>query len=181
MISLSTADASMESLRTKIYTVSSTADMQVSYHYPFANDANSVIKSWVLPLSQGYHVRIHKVSLSQKYRVSEGGFCVGVTDDGVEFDGGAITYGTTVSSIEVVSSVPVKLGPRTIHPGMHNLCPLAYYPTWRTEDLLEAGEYIFVSTVFFSTEEKPEDKPRIAIEGNTVTVSFDGNAKKIEL
>ena len=181
MISLSTADASMESLRTKIYTVSSTADMQVSYHYPFANDKDSVIKSWVLPLSQGYHVRIHKVKLGQSYRVSEGGYCVGVTDDGVQFEGGTVTYGNTVSSLEVVSSVPVKLGPRTIHPGMHNLSPLAYYPVWRTENMLEAGEYIFVSTVFFSTDERPADKPHILINENSVTVSFDGSTKTVEL
>ena len=180
MISLSTRDASMESLRTKIYTVSSASDLQVSYHYPFANDPESVIKTWVLPLSQGYHVRIHKVSLGREYRVSEGGFCIGVTDDNVQFEQSKITYGNTVSSIEVVSDVPVKLSSRPAHPGMHNLSPLAYYPVWRTEPLAR-GEYLFVSTVFFSTKEMPQSKPEIAIEGNAVTVRFGDFKKTVTL
>jgi hypothetical protein len=171
----------MESLRTKIYTVNSSPEQLVSFHYPFANDAESVIKTWVLPLSSGYHVRIHKVSLGQKYRVSEGGFCIGVTDDNVRFDKGTITYGNTVSSIEVMSDVPVKQGSRTIHPGMHNLSPLAYYPVWHTENVLEAGEYLFVSTVFFSTCDKPEEKPEIKIDGNTVTVSFNRTVREVKL
>ena len=181
MISLSTADASMESLRTKIYTVSSSPEQQVSYHYPFANDDGSVIKTWVLPLSYGYHVRIHKVTLAQKYRVTEGGFCIGVTDDNVQFDGGVITYGNTVSSIEVISDVPVTLGSRTIHPGMHNMSPLAYYPVWSTENMLDTGEYLFVSTLFFSTANKPQSKPEIRINNDTVTVEFNGMEKEVKL
>ncbi len=181
MISLSTKDASMESLRTRIYTLSSTPDMQVSCHYPFANDAESKITTWVLPLSKGYHVRIHKVVLGQKYRVSEGGFCVGVTDDGVQFDGARITYGDTISEINVVSDVPTVLSTRTIHPGMHNLSPLAYYPIWTTGEMLEAGEYRFVTTVFFSTGEKPGGKPEIRMEENAVTVTFDGITKTVTL
>jgi hypothetical protein len=181
MISLSTEDASMESLRTKIYNVSSSRDMQVSYHYPFANDRNSVIKTWVIPLAEGYHVRIHKVNIGQKYRVSEGGFCIGVTDDNIQFEGGDITYGNTVSSIEVLADVPVILGARTIHPGMHNLSPLAYYPMWSTQDLLDAGEYLFVSTVFFSTDVKPQNKPEIKVENGTVKIEFHGVVKEVTL
>lgn len=181
MISLSTEDASMESMRTRIYPLSDESGVQCSYHYPFANDSASVIKTWVLPLSQGYHVRIHKVILGQAYRVREGGFCIGVTDDNVQFDGGRITYGQALSSIDVISDVPVILGSRTIHPGMHNLRPLAYYPTWTTENMLEAGEYLFVSTVFFSTDRRPESSPEITVDGEGVTVRFENVTKKVKL
>jgi len=181
MISLSTKDASMASLRTKIYTVSSSPTLQVSYHYPFANDPDSMIKTWVLPLSQGYHVRIHKVTLGHEYRVSEGGFCIGVSDDNVQLDPGKVTYGNTVSSIEVLSNAPVKLGTRTPHPGMHNLRPLAHYPMWSTKQPLSPGEYVFVSTVFFSTEKAPEIKPDVQLDGNTVTVCFGEHTQTISL
>ena len=171
----------MASLRTKIYTVSSSPTLQVSYHYPFANDPDSMIKTWVLPLSQGYHVRIHKVTLGHEYRVSEGGFCIGVSDDNVQLDPGKVTYGNTVSSIEVLSNEPVKLGTRTPHPGMHNLCPLAHYPMWSTKQPLSPGEYVFVSTVFFSTEKAPEIKPDVQLDGNTVTVCFGEHTQTISL
>lgn len=181
MISLSTEDKSLESLRTKIYTVSSSPSLQVSYHYPFANDPQSVIKTWVLPLSKGYHVRIHKVTLSQEYRVSEGGFCVGTLNDNVRLEKGQITCGDTVSSIDVIASVPVKLGTKAIHPGMHNLKPLAYYPIWTTDSTLPAGEYVFISTVFFSTKEMPAEKPSIEREGNRIRVSFGSFTQTINL
>ena len=181
MISLSTEDKSLESLRTKIYTVSSSPSLQVSYHYPFANDPQSVIKTWVLPLSKGYHVRIHKVTLSQEYRVSEGGFCVGTLNDNVRLEKGQITCGDTVSSIDVIASVPVKLGTKAIHPGMHNLKPLAYYPIWTTDSTLPAGEYVFISTVFFSTKEMPTEKPSIEHEGDRIRVSFGSFTQTINL
>lgn len=113
--------------------------------------------------------------------MTEGGFCVGVTDDNVQFEQGKIFYGDTLSSIEVISEFPVTLGSRTIHPGMHNMSPLAYYPVWATENMLEAGEYLFVSTVFFSTENKPQSKPEIRIENNTVIVEFNGAVKEVTL
>lgn len=181
MISLSTADGTLESLRCRIFTVESSKDLLVSYHYPFSNDKDSIIKTWVLPLSSGYHVRIHKVRLGREYRVSEGGFCVGVSDDGAALEKNRITYGGTVSSIEVVSDVPVKYVTRTAHPGMHNLRPLAYYPVWSTERILKPGEYTFISTVFFSTGKLPSDKPEICREGENVTVTFGGQAKTVSL
>jgi len=181
MISLSTKDVSMESLRGKIYTVHSTSEVQESYHYPFANDPDSVIRTWVLPLTEGYHVRVHKVTLGQSYRVSEGGFCVGVMDDGWVFDEGKLTYGNTVSTVEVVSDVPVQYRLRTIHPGMHNLRPLAHYPIWRTKNVLEKGEYVFATTVFFSTDKQPTKKPEVKIAGNTVTVKFGDKIQTVEV
>ena len=94
-----------------------------------------------------------------------------ITPDGVQFDGARITYGDTISEISVVSDVPTVLSTRTIHPGMHNLRPHAYYPAWRTAEL-PAGTYLFATTVFFSTKEKPQVAPEVKIDGNTVTVRF---------
>ncbi|MBQ8357142.1 MAG: DUF2264 domain-containing protein [Clostridia bacterium] len=180
MITLSTPDKSMTSLRGKIYTVSSTKELLISYHIPFSNDPETRITTWTLPLSKGYHVRIHKVELARPYEIREGGFCIGVTDDSWRYENGRLCYGNAVSSIRVVSDTESKFELQKIHPGMHNLRPMAYYPTWKTKELPK-GSYIFATTVFFSTDKIPQEEPRVTLSGNTVTVGFAGKNQTVSV
>lgn len=180
MISLSTPDKSMISHRAKIYTIESSKEMQVSYQIPFVNDPETKITTWVLPLSKGYHVRIHKVNISQGniYKIGEGGFCIGVLDDSYRFCDGILQYKNMVSKIKVVSPCETKYVCERPHTGMHNLRPLAFYPKWSTTGVLEKGEYIFASIVFFSTDKMPEEKPEVKIKDHVVEVEF-GNCHKV--
>ena len=181
MISLCTDDMTMASLRGKINTVSSSKDLLVSYHIPFSNDPQTRITTYLLPLYNGYHVRVQKVELSRPYIVREGGFSIGTLDDGYTFSAGRLSYKGAVSEISVVSNCETRYELQKIHPGMHNLCPLAYYPNWRTKSELNSGEYIFVTSVFFSDTKEPTERPEVKIEGSVVTVTFDGKVKKIEV
>ena len=181
MISLCTDDMTMASLRGKIYTVSSAKDLLVSYHIPFSNDPETRVTTYILPLSQGYHVRVQKVELSRPYIVREGGFSIGTLDDDYTFSSGRLYYKGAVSEISVVSNCETCYELQKIHPGMHNLCPLAYYPNWRTKGELKRGEYIFATSVFFSDAKEPAERPEIKIEGSIVTVAFRGNVKKIDV
>ena len=180
MISLYTPGLVMTSLRGKIYTVESSKECLVSYHIPFDNDPETSIKTWTLPLSKGYHVRIHKVTLSRPYGVREGGFCIGVTDDSSQYRDGILTYGSTVSKIRVISNCETKLELQRIHPGMHNLRPLALFPTWKSK-ILPAGEYLFATTVFFSTDKQPAEEPNVTLSESSVTVRFDGNETTVHV
>lgn len=180
MISLYTSDMSMTSLRGRINTVSTEKDLLVSYHIPFANDPDTRITTWVLPLSKGYHVRIHKVELSRPYGIREGGFCIGVTDDSSGYQDGVLTWGNAVSRIKVVSDCPTVYELQKIHPGMHNLRPHAYYPSWKTKEL-PAGTYIFATTVFFSDRKKPIEEPEITLNNTTATVRFGGYEKTVRV
>ncbi len=174
MISLCTDDLAMASLRGKIFTVSSSKELLTSYHIPFSNDPETRVTTYTVPLSNGYHVRIQKVKLSRPYTVREGGFCIGTESDAYTYENGALRYGSLLSSIEVVSKCETEYELQIIHPGMHNLRPLAYYPTWKTKGALEKGEYVFATTVFFSSEKVPMEKPSISVDGRTVTVSYNG-------
>ena len=178
MISLYTPGQTMTSLRGKIHTVESSKECLISYHIPFDNDPETTIKTWILPLSQGYHVRVHRVTLSRPYGVREGGFSIGVTDDAIQSRNGTLIYGNTVSRINVVASADTKFDLQRIHPGMHNLRPHAYYPTWKTKTL-PAGEYVFATTVFFSTDKHPKEEPTVLLQDNTVTVRFGDYEKTI--
>ncbi len=181
MISLCTEDMSMSSLRGKIYTVSSDKELLVSYHYPFSNDTETCITTYLLPLSKGYHVRIHKVELSRPYQVREGGFCIGIVDDAYKYENGNMTYKNSLSKIKVTSNCDTVFELQKIHPGMHNLRPLAYYPTWKTRGLLDKGEYIFATTVFFSDGLIPADEPIVEINGSKVTVRFEDYTKVVDV
>lgn len=178
MISIFSADHTMFSLRGKINTISSSKEMLVSSHVPFVNDPESTITSYVIPLSKGYHVRIHKVILSRAYQVQEGGFCIGTVDDSHRFKDGVLCYKNMISGIDCVSNVKVVKKLERAVPGMHNLRPMAYYPAYETEEL-KKGEYIFASSVFFTTDKVPETKPIVTIENNQVTVEFEDYKKTI--
>ena len=177
MISLATEDMLMTSLRGRVNTVYSSKELLVSYHIPFTNDPETKITTYTVPLTEGYHVRVHKVELSRPYIVREGGFTIGMTDDSYNYDGGVLTYGDTVSRVRVFSDTKTSYRLERIHPGMHNLRPHAYYPTWTTGDSLSAGTYIFATSVFFSTEKSPANHPEIEIEGTRVKIKY-GNYEK---
>ena len=181
MISLCTEDLSMASLRGKICTLYSDKELLVSYHIPFSNDPDTKITTYLLPLSKGYHARVHKVELSRPYQVREGGFCIGTLDDAYKYSKGTLCYKGALSKISVVSNCQTVSELQKIHPGMHNLCPMAYYPTWKTAGLLGAGEYIFATSVFFSDGKIPADEPIIKIEGASVSVSFGDYQKILDL
>ncbi|MBQ6824596.1 MAG: DUF2264 domain-containing protein [Clostridia bacterium] len=181
MISLATEDLSMTSLRTKIIPLYADKTQLVSCHLPFANDPQTAIVSYTVPLSKGYHVRIHQVRLSQPYIIREGGFCIGTTDDERTFAAGCLTIRNTVSKIEVVSNTETAYRLERIHPGMHNLRPLAYYPSWTTGIPVPAGEYLFVTTVLFTDHKIPQEKPLIQINGNIVLITFGGERHTVDL
>ena len=77
-----------------------------------------------------------------------------------------------------INDTETKFELQKIHPGMHNLRPHAYYPAWRTAEL-PAGTYLFATTVFFSTKEKPQAAPEVRIDGNTVTVRFGDTERTV--
>ncbi len=181
MISLWTEDASMQSLRGRINTVSSDKELLVSYHIPFSNDQKTRIMTYLVPLSKGYHVRIQKVELNNPYQVREGGFCIGVVDDAYDYSDGCLTWKNYISKISVTSDIKTVFELQTIHPGMHNLCPLAFYPTWKTRNVLLPGEYIFATTVFFSNDKIPANEPIVEIDGSRVTVKFEDYTKVVDI
>jgi hypothetical protein len=178
MISLYTPDGTMASHRRRIYNRGIVDGVLISEHIPFSNDSGTVIKSWVLPLADGFHVRVHRVTLKQPYIVVEGGFSVGFSDDGFTADENRIVYGNMLSVIYAEADIPVKYTYKRIHPGLHLLKPQAYYPSYTT-GVLEEGTYVFVSTVGFFTDGKEGERPEISRENNIITVRQKGIVRKI--
>ena len=152
----------------------------ISTHTPFSNDSETKIKSYVLPLKDGWHLRVHKVSLSQPYFVYEGGFSVGIRDDGFIVDQNSIAYGQVQSQIIVKSNLPTSYDIHRIHPGMHLLQPQALYPVYKTE-CLEKGEYIFATLVCFTTNGKKQNPPKVAVSDNKITVTYGEFEKTIKI
>lgn len=117
MISLYTPDGRMASHRQEIQTIRTTAEVLVSRQIPFSNDPGTKIVTWLLPLTDGYHVRIHKLLLSQSYRVVEGGFSIPLRDDGFTAENGVVRYGRQISRIDAwgerIGSVSGCAGART--------------------------------------------------------------------
>lgn len=169
MIGLCTPDGSMTSHRKEILDYSTQDGVMISTHIPFANDKNTKIKTYLLPLAEGWHLRVHKVTLSQEYIVCEGGYSVGVRDDAYMTSGNSIVYGNKKSTIISLSDVKSKYSVHSIQPGMHLLQPQALYPTYATEPL-DKGEYLFATLVCFTTDGKEQIAPEIKINGNTFTV-----------
>jgi len=181
MISLYTTDGRMASHRQYINTVSNDPEHLVSWHTPFSNDPETVITTHVLPLDDGYHVRVHKVELSGEYIVLEGGFSVGVLDDNFFVGKGEVRCEKQVSTIDVTATVNCTLTNEASHPGMHLLKPRAFYPCYKT-GALNKGTYYFAATVYYSTDgKKEEQKPEINIENGIVTVSYNGKTKTVDL
>lgn len=147
MISLMTPDKSMVSHRLGFTDLGYEDGVLHSVHVPFANDPGTVIESRVIPMG-GVHVRVHKVTLSQPYYVREGGFSLSRWDDycpkEVLGDIVRVENHEYASVMKAAGSVPVQLSCGEPQAGFHLYGPLAAYPMYTTE-LLEAGEYTFVS------------------------------------
>lgn len=180
MITLYTPDGRMSSHRQEIHTISTDADCMVSWHRPFSNDENTVIKSWVIPLEEGFHVRVHEVKLSQRYIVLEGGFSVGVTDDAFDAGAGFVRRDNEISMISVTADVPANLESEAAHPGMHTLKPRSIYPCYRT-NVLPAGRYRFATTVYYATDGIVEEFPKVQLTDEGVQIRFEGTSRSIAL
>lgn len=182
MISLSTEDCTMFSARAGFCDLGIHDGVLVSEHIPFANDKESVIKTWILPLGGGYHIRAHRVTLRGRYRVLEGGFCCGYFNDNNTFtvnENGAC-YKTSVglcSRMYSLSNTHLSYELRKHHPGMHIIAPQSGYPIFKT-DVLDPGTYYFASVFGFMTE---ESIPEIMLENKTVYIKYKNTERIIEL
>ena len=182
MISLATRDGTMVSHRGRIIDPAYDDGIFTSSHVPFANDEETKIKTWLIPLRDGYHVRIHKVKLSREYSVTEGGFSVGVWSDEYSYSDAkhAVSYGDFVSMVDTVSNIPVKYYLAETQPGMYSHKPYAVVPCYRTATLA-AGEYVFATSVGFSTDGSLSAPPTITLGDDIVTVSFGDIHKTVSL
>ena len=167
----------------------------MSRHRPFSNDAHTRITTCLLPLGKGYHLRAHRVELSQRYRVVEGGFSVGRWNDRevstAAGDWTAIASDAGYSWMCTYTPELVELGARPIHPGMHLYFPMAKYPCFSTRTELDEGVYIFISCFFYSS--RPErwsgadirdHAPQVrflAEDRSKFCVVFDGEEFMLEL
>jgi len=179
MISLYTPDGTMVSHRKRILDGEIVDGVMISKHIPFANDPQTYIKTWMIPLADGWHVRVQKVVLAQPYIVNEGGFSIGVRDDSYKMNGNILTYKNYISKVETVATCDFDYGIARTQPGMHLLSPQALYPAYATK-VLDKGEYIFASAFYFTTDGKDEPSPDITIEGSTVTVRQADMNKAVE-
>ncbi len=169
MISLVTPNGRMASERSEIITLSTSEQLLVSRHLPFANDKETVITSYVVPLSGGWHVRVHKVKLSQPYIIKEGGFAVGTNDDDYIAYGNTVSKGKKLSKIEALFGGEISYTPSAVHPGMHLLNPQAVYPSYKTQ-VLEIGEYVIGCKVLYTSTGKVGETPDVIINNQRVTV-----------
>ena len=180
MISLYTPDGRMVSHRKKIEDNHIRDGLMISTHTPFSNDAATKIKTYLLPLKNGWHLRVHKVSLSQPYIVCEGGYSVGIRDDGFKTFENSVVYGNIKSQIIVKSEVETKYDIHRIHPGMHLLQPQAMYPVYKTE-ILPKGEYIFATLVCFTTDGREHTMPDVKIDGENISLNQNGKIINIKV
>ena len=180
MISLYSPDGTMVSHRKRILDGQIVDGVMISRHIPFSNDPGTYIKTWLIPLADGWHARIQKVVLAQSYKVNEGGFAIGVRDDSYKMNNNVLTYKNYISKVETVATCDFYYIIATTQPGMHLLSPQALYPAYMTKDL-DKGEYIFASAFYFTTDGKEEKSPEIVIDGNTVTVKQGDNVRVINV
>ena len=177
-ITLQTWDALMASRRCTVVDEGIVDGFLVSSHTPFSNDKNSIIKSWVLPLGDGFHVRAHKVTLASEYNVIEGGMSIGTFTDGNVIDSKPdyISYSDgkgQFSKMHTVSDAPFNYSIRYHMPGLHIMAPGSGYPSYTTK-ILSPGTYHFASVFFYTTEETDVKMPEICLNGNVLTVNYKG-------
>ena len=179
MISLATKNMEMVSHRQAINDIGYEDGIMFSTHTPFANDPATTIKTWLIPLWSGFHVRVHKVKLNSPYIIREGSFSVGIDSDAFNTDvlAHTATFGKHVSYIDTVSDVPVKYIIMRAHPGMNSHKPHCLIPIYSTE-LLEPGEYVFATTLCFTTDGVIENNPVVSVKDGVVTVE-QGDIKKV--
>lgn len=60
----------------------------LSTHTPFSNDPGTTIKTVVVPLGGGCHLRVHLLTLSQPYKFTDGGFSIGYNSDRCSYSDG---------------------------------------------------------------------------------------------
>lgn len=182
MISLSTPDGYMRSHRMRINNSRYENGVFYSEHTPFSNDPATVIKTHIIPLRLGYHVRVHKVILAQAYSVREGAFAIGLDADNFVWcaERHTFSFGEQISSIDTVSTVPVRYTFAETHPGMHSHKPFAMVPCYCT-GVLPSGEYIFATTVGFSTDGVLDGAPTVTLKEGAVTVCQGDFVKVLEV
>ncbi len=157
MISLMTKDKLLTSHRAMFKDLGEKNGVFYSEHVPFSNDKFSKIKTALLPLDFGFHLRAHKVKLAKKYVILEGGFSVGKKiDEETVFKGNnwmSVAADGGTSLIYSYLSDEINFQVRKIHPDAHILYPLAIYPAYVSAAELDKGEYLFIS-VFYYTSRK---------------------------
>lgn len=178
MISLITSDGQMYSHRKRIIPLGIKDDVMISKHYPYSNDMNTFIKTYMCPLNNGYHIRIHFINLSQPYIIKEGGFTIGLTDDGFTEGNGIVKYRNYISAILNISNFKTALKAEKNHPGMHILKPQSIYPFY-ISDVLDEGTYISVAIVGISSSGRLASPPDVSVDENKVSVFYEGNRKEI--
>ena len=158
MISLMTKDKTLTSHRTVFKDLGQKDGLFYSEQIPFSNDSKSKIKTAIVPLGSGMHIRIHKVELSRPYIVLEGGYSVGKNSDYKKaiIDKNYICFSSDGGSSLLYAYTPknVDLTIRRIHPDAHLLYPLADYPAYITRNELKKGIYFFATFFFYSSENK---------------------------
>ena len=175
MISLSTKDGSMTSHRWGFTDLGRCDGWMVSEHTPFSNDPGTLIRTWMKPFGS-FHVRVHRVTLSREYSVSEGGFAIGLWDDFRESEktgqGFVIRSHELESCISTAANVSFGYTEMRPQPGMHLMAPYAAYPAYRT-GMLEAGTYLFASVIGIHKVGQGQKLPGISIDGDEILL--DGN------
>lgn len=151
MISLYTPDETMASHRVGFTHLDFEKGVLHSLHTPFANDPQTTVETWLIPRG-GYHIRRHRVKLSQPYRVREGGFTVPRWDDFCPVEKSAdelrVSNGEYTSGIKLLSGAARELSASSCQAGYHLYAPLASYPAWDS-GILDPGEYTFVTAFGF--------------------------------
>lgn len=163
MISVITTDRTMWSHRFGIFDTAESQGIFSSVHIPFANDEKTMIKTWMIPLAGGQHIRVHKITLSQEYYIGEGGFAVPMFNDlkSVESkENEMIVSSDRLSSqMKVYSELDLKLSYREIQPGYHLYAPLAGYPYYETVKPCPPGEYMIAARFSVATKKEEGDDP----------------------
>ncbi len=148
MISLMTKDKAMNSHRLGFTDLGYENGILHSVHIPFANDRETEIETYLVPLG-GMHACIHKVTLSQEYYVCEAGFSLARWDDYMPTEvcnsSAKVSNYEYTSVLSAAAGVPVKFEISAPQAGFHLYAPLAAYPMYCTEDVLPEGEYVFAS------------------------------------
>lgn len=179
MLSLITTDGRMFSQRSAFEDLGTLNGVMVSRQIPFSNDTETSVTTYLLPLYNGWHVRVHYITLSREYLVADGGFSIGYFDDSHTFFEDTLVYGNKISRI-VPFGIAGKVTKGAISPGMHLLCPQAGYPRFISEKLT-AGNYIFAVAVGFSTNGSLCDAPTVKLFKDRAKVTYLGKTTEIKL
>jgi len=182
---LFTPDLSMYSTRKRMFDMGYVDGVLISEHKPFYNDSETAVKSWVVPLYDGYHIRAHRVTLSQKYIVGEGGFSVGAYNDENVFDitdrhCSVKSSSGLKSSVSSVATCRLNFSCEEQQPGSHILAPISFVPAYNT-DILEPGVYYFASVFFFTSDKVPDKYPEISLKGSMLSLCYKEITKTINL